>query len=141
MIAGQRIVDEARNWLGVPFLHQGRSKHGVDCVGLVICVREVVEPCGFVSDILRVYARRPKDGLLLAIANEKCKQIEAPEVGAMLLVKWPKDATPSHVAILTGEGTLIHSYRNIEKVCEVGYRSQWLRWTHSFWQLPGVNHG
>lgn len=141
MICGQQIVDEARRWLGVPFLHQGRTKFGVDCVGLVICVREAVEPCGFVDDITRVYGRRPKDGLLLSIANKECVQIEAAEPGAVLIIKWPKDPTPSHTAILTTEGTMIHSYRGIEKVCEVGYRAQWVRWTYGFWRLPGVSNG
>ena len=32
------IADLARSYLGTPWRHQGRSKKGVDCVGLVIAV-------------------------------------------------------------------------------------------------------
>jgi len=31
-------VDLARRLLGVPWVHQGRSVHGVDCIGLVVLV-------------------------------------------------------------------------------------------------------
>ncbi len=32
----RRIVEEARNLIGTPYAHQHRSRHFVDCVGLVI---------------------------------------------------------------------------------------------------------
>lgn len=32
------VIAEARTWLGVPWAHQGRTKQGVDCAGLVIMV-------------------------------------------------------------------------------------------------------
>ena len=40
----QRLQAAARGWLGVRFLHNGRTKsQGVDCLGLVICLlREVL---------------------------------------------------------------------------------------------------
>lgn len=34
----QIIVNEALKWVGTPFRHQGRTKRGLDCVGLVIRV-------------------------------------------------------------------------------------------------------
>ena len=33
-----KIVEEARTWLGVRFRHQGRNRQGVDCAGLVIVI-------------------------------------------------------------------------------------------------------
>lgn len=35
MIARQAVVDEARKWLGAPFVHQGRVPQGIDCLGIV----------------------------------------------------------------------------------------------------------
>ena len=32
------IVETARSWIGVPYLHQGRNRFGVDCAGLPWCV-------------------------------------------------------------------------------------------------------
>lgn len=33
-----QIVEAARKYGGVPFRHQGRSKHSMDCAGLLVCV-------------------------------------------------------------------------------------------------------
>lgn len=33
-----QIVDEAKKWLDVPWKHQGRTKRGLDCAGLIIRV-------------------------------------------------------------------------------------------------------
>src|SRR5574340_453141 len=36
------LVAEARTWLGVRWLHQGRSREGLDCVGLpIVCVQKL----------------------------------------------------------------------------------------------------
>ena len=32
------IIAAARAWLGVPWRHQGRTRQGVDCAGLVVLV-------------------------------------------------------------------------------------------------------
>lgn len=36
MNRGQNIVDAARRFLGAPFLHQGRTPNGIDCIGLLV---------------------------------------------------------------------------------------------------------
>lgn len=38
-LSGADIVAEARRWIGVRYAHQGRSREGVDCIGLPVCVR------------------------------------------------------------------------------------------------------
>ena len=38
MVTRAEIVTAARGWIGVPWRHQGRSRAGVDCVGLVVVV-------------------------------------------------------------------------------------------------------
>lgn len=32
---GERLKREAESWLGTPFMHQGRGRRGIDCLGLV----------------------------------------------------------------------------------------------------------
>jgi len=34
-ITRQDVVDEARTWIGVPWVHGGRARSGVDCAGLL----------------------------------------------------------------------------------------------------------
>lgn len=138
MIDGQAIVEEARKWIGTPFVHQGRTRFGVDCIGLVICVRHAVEPMPELLQEVTNYARRPKDGLLLERIANYCEPISQPEAGSVAIIQWHRKQPPSHVVILTGEGTMIHSYRNVERVCEVGYRSRWVQLTHAIFRLPGV---
>lgn len=38
-VSGAEVVAEARRWLGTRYRHQGRSREGVDCIGLPVCVR------------------------------------------------------------------------------------------------------
>ena len=52
----QDIVTEARTWLGVRWRHQGRTRFGIDCVGLIVVVgREL----GLLDYDFGGYGRRP----------------------------------------------------------------------------------
>lgn len=137
MIGRSQLVQEARAWVGVPYIHQGRTRYGVDCVGLVLCVRDAVAPWTALAAEVRNYARHAKDGLLLDRVRQHCTQIDAPEDGAMILIRWPKHRHPSHAAIYAG-GNLIHAYQRARRVVETGFRAHWARDAHSFWRLPDV---
>lgn len=137
MIARADVVSEARRWLGVPYVHQGRTRFGVDCIGLVLCVRNALEPWEALHRELRNYARRPKDSLLLDRVHANCVQLDAPEDGALILIRWPKNPEPSHAGIYA-DGNIIHAYQRVRRVVETGFRACWLRWAHSYWRLPGV---
>ena len=136
IITGEDVIAEARRWLETRYVHQGRTRFGVDCIGYVICVRNAIDP---IPDIMREvtnYARNPQ-AVLIERIQKYCTRIHTPEVGCIILIRWFKDEHPSHAAIYAGE-TMMHSYKNAGKVVEVGYRAQWVRWTHSFWRMPGV---
>lgn len=130
----------ARTWLGVPFLHQGRTRAGVDCLGLVLCA---LEAQGIVpSKFERLdYDRHPtaNDQLTLGVARY-CRRLEAPVHGCMLTLAW--HSKPPHVALYAEDGphgpTLIHANarRGVEKVEEVGYRGLWRRLRAVAWALP-----
>jgi hypothetical protein len=106
-------------------------------VGLVLCVRDALEPWDAMRAEARNYARHPKDGMLLERVRASCTQLKAPEEGAMILIQWPKSPHPSHTAIYAG-GNLIHAYQRARRVVETGFRAHWARWAHSYWRLPGV---
>jgi cell wall-associated NlpC family hydrolase len=127
------VTEEARSWVGVPFLHQGRSRRGVDCVGLpiVVCQALALIPSNFG---LRAYGRTPS-GELEQRLLEHCQQIERPVAGSLIVIAWTRLA--AHVAICTGDA-MIHAYESVGRVVEHGYRGRWTRMTHSAWRLPGV---
>ncbi|WBQ10873.1 hypothetical protein L2D01_03620 [Hyphomonadaceae bacterium ML37] len=43
IVTSEGIIAEARGWLGVPWGHQGSTRCGVDCVGLVVCLADVLD--------------------------------------------------------------------------------------------------
>jgi cell wall-associated NlpC family hydrolase len=130
------IIEEARTWLGVPFMHQGRSRRGVDCIGLVIVVAQALDlvPSSFER---RDYGRIPNRDELGKKIREHCQPLAEPKPGCMFAMRWNKEA--AHVAIYTGE-TLIHSYERMGRVVEHSFRGRWPRFVDSFWGLPGVSY-
>jgi len=40
MITADQIVEFSRSWIGTPWAHQGRSRSGVDCAGLLVCTAQ-----------------------------------------------------------------------------------------------------
>lgn len=134
-----QVVIEARSWVGVPFRHQGRNRLGIDCAGLVVCVVASTAglPEGF--DPPRRYGRAPHDEFITTISRY-CRETSSAVAGAIALIKWARDGSPSHVGILTSE-TIIHSYASAKRVVEHGYRGNWVDQTHSYWLLPGIDYG
>lgn len=135
-LTGARVAEKARELIGSPYLHQGRTPHGIDCVGVPIWVMQQLDimPSG-----LKVanYGRIATGELI-----ERCQQygtrLEGPELGCLICFRWPGEREAGHVAIKTAYG-MVHAYVNHKGVKEHGYREPWLRWTDSFWRLPGVS--
>lgn len=124
----------------MPYKHQGRSREGVDCLGLLVCsARE----CGVqVVDNLN-YRRAPdpeimRAGLLNHMTTVKREDLQ---VGDVLFIRWPRDAYPVHLAVISrGEDKktfqIVHAPCDIpKKVCELSMPINWwpnvsmcLRW-------------
>lgn len=110
------IVEAARSFIGVPWLHQGRSREGIDCLGLLVlseaaCGREMADRAN--------YGRIPVDNELREGLEEHYGMAvlgEAPALEDLLpgdkaLLMLGRD--PSHVGIIGDSPngkTLIHSY-------------------------------
>lgn len=57
-----RLADAARAYIGMRFRHRGRSRLGVDCVGLGVLA---YADCGVAVPDFRLYSREPhRDGLV-----------------------------------------------------------------------------
>lgn len=129
------MVDLARQLIGAPYLHQGRTPRGIDCVGVPIWILQQI---GTLPDHMRSpnYGRL-SNGELIKECEKFCTPLQERELGCLIVVKWFGESQAGHVAISTDRG-MIHAYRNHGGVREHGYRAQWIKWTDSFWRLPGV---
>lgn len=117
----------------MPFRHQGRTRQGVDCVGLPIVV---LEGLGVLPRAFREvgYSRLPT-GELMAHVMSWCRPLEVVQPGALLILAW--NVNPAHAGIATGEN-IVHAYERVGKVVEHGFRAHWPSRLHSVWALPGV---
>ena len=113
MIGAADIVTCARAYLGVPWVHQGRSRAGLDCGGLIV---RVAQDLGLSAFDVGAYGRQP-DGkslrrYLWAFGARPLAEL-AP--GAILLMRFVR--FPQHLAIATERG-MIHTYAQAGGVVE-----------------------
>lgn len=133
---GQDLIPIARTWLEVPFRHQGRSRLAVDCAGLVEVVAQQAGLTTVDYRAPRNYHRRGQ-AQLKQILEKHCERIDEPEIGCVVLIRFPGEEFASHLAFYAGE-TIIHCYEKIGRVVEHGYRGPWREWTEGFYRLRGV---
>lgn len=116
MSTAAEIMATARSWRGVPFRHQGRSRNGVDCAGVV---RAVGLQHGEVIEDVNGYARQP-DGSMRAACDRYLDPVPAPVLGGVLLMRFVSQ--PQHLAIVVdyGEGGLgiVHALEKSGQVVE-----------------------
>lgn len=135
MIEPSALVRQARSWLGVPFLHQGRSRIGVDCLGYVSALLAELG-CGVALELLpTAYARNPQ-AQLERIVEANTREIPL-AAGALIMIKFPHAEFASHAAIYTGT-SMIHAYQQIGRVVEHAYGEPWIRRTKAVRALPLV---
>lgn len=149
------ITAEFRSWLGVPWVHQGRTRHGIDCAGLIVCALGNLGllPRGFVDPI--AYGREPQPQLS-KLVERWCIWTETPQEGTLVLMRWAPNQDPAHLGYCSGRN-LIHAYsrqvgrtrgtRTVPapytqrgRVLEHRYGEPWVRQTVGIYLLPGVEY-
>jgi len=123
----EKLIKEARTYLGVPWIHQGRSRRGVDCVGFIVLAYKYI---GVSIKEIKGYARNP-DGIALKKVmdeQENFHEVEDFKVGDVVLFRIRHD--PQHVALITPSNTfdfgMIHSYNGGKKmVVEHDFSDYW----------------
>ena len=128
----EQFVEAARKYIGVKYRHQGRSPHGMDCVGLLVLAANDIgaDTSGDVTN----YSRLPH-GVLLPILDQllvKVPDDEEWKTGDVLVMKFLNE--PTHVGIWTGS-TLIHTYSTLEKVVEHRLDDKWRKRVVSAYRL------
>ena len=118
MSDGQSVIDLARGWLGVRWRHQGRSRMGVDCVGLCFCVAQ--ELSLDVEDI-RTYPRRIDGSKLRAYLGRHLQPVCPGQMRGGDIGLFRDKGFPVHVGFIArqrGVETVIHAHAGRRKVIE-----------------------
>lgn len=113
-----RVVEEARGWLQVRWLHQGRTRHGIDCAGLVVMVARAL---GLSEYDATNYQRRTTGTLFLKHFSDNMdrKPVQNATPGDVLLFR--DGAYPCHASIVAerdGALTIVHAHAPRRKVIE-----------------------
>jgi cell wall-associated NlpC family hydrolase len=125
------IQEAARRYLGVPFVHQGRTARGLDCVGLLV---RVAEDLGFQARDFTAYSLRPSSRLLMRLIADSCDRVDSAEPGDILVFSMIGPGWPQHAGIKTDKG-MIHAMRGgPDKVVEHVLDDMWTRKLDSVWR-------
>ncbi len=115
------VIAAARRWIGTPF-HDGAALKGigVDCAQLVRSVAietgvAKVEPTGGYS---HQWMLHKNDDRLIDFVRRYAAEITQERAGPGDLVVYRVGRAFSHVAILTGPGTIIHAHKLVRGVAE-----------------------
>jgi NlpC/P60 family putative phage cell wall peptidase len=139
------IVTAARGWIGTPYRHQAALKgFGCDCLGLVRGVwREVIgpepeAPPPYSADWAESAAGdAPGCEPLLAAATRWLTPIAiaSAQAGDVLAFRWRAHLPAKHLAIITGEGLMVHAHDGAA-VCEVALSPWWRRHIAAAFRFP-----
>lgn len=113
LISRSAILDEARSWIGTPYMHQASVKGAAcDCLGLVRGVWRALygaEPEAappYTPD----WAEATGEETLLAAARRHLAAVGAAAPGDVLLFRMDACSPAKHAAILDEGDVLIHAY-------------------------------
>lgn len=143
-VTREQIVAEARRWEGTPHKWQQSTRgKGCDCFGLILGIGRALKMPEAENPVIVRQTYKPtfKGALMLDQLRAVLVETHDPQPGDVLaqLVK-PADAEPRHLAMLIGDGRIIHSYGKglgYAVIVPLG-RS---RPIHSWWTWPSLLKG
>ncbi|MEM9049146.1 MAG: NlpC/P60 family protein [Pseudomonadota bacterium] len=138
-----RIVAEARRWIGTPYQHQASCQGaGADCLGLIRGVWRAIYGCEPVAVPAYTpdWAEISGDEVMLAEAAAHCGSVPqyAMRAGDLLVFRMRRAAVAKHLGILAGrpEGwSVIHAYSG-RAVAESALGPAWRRRIAGVFRFP-----
>jgi len=124
-ITPETVIAEARGWLGVPWRHQGRTRSGIDCVGLVVCVAHALHLSDYDST---GYSRRAQGQGFVEHFRSNMDSVAIPEARPGDVLVFADQAYPCHCGFLTerlGHPYLLHAHATRRQVIEEPYAGEW----------------
>jgi cell wall-associated NlpC family hydrolase len=125
LVMADAIVAEARGWLGVPWRHQGRSRAGVDCAGLVTLVAKAL---GLADYDTTGYGRRAQGQVFVEHFRANMEGVPIPEARPGDVLVFADHAYPCHCGFRTerpGRPHLLHAHATRRRVIEEPYAGEW----------------
>lgn len=117
MASRAEIEAEARSWRGVRWKHQGRTRRGIDCAGLVVMVGRAL---GATDYDHAGYPREP-DGTFVGHFDRALERIAAADRQRGDVVVFTQSRHPCHCGILTerfGRLYVVHAHARRRQVIE-----------------------
>jgi cell wall-associated NlpC family hydrolase len=134
------IVVAARTWLGVPWRHQGRTRRGIDCAGLVVLVGRAMGLCDYDTS---AYGRRPAGQGFVQHFRACMDGIGIPEARPGDVLVFADAAYPCHCGFLTvkhAQPHLLHAHALRRKVIEEPYAGEWPSKVKLAFRFRGLPH-
>jgi len=146
-VTRRQVVDAARSFIDVPYQHQGRSKRGVDCSGLIYLVCKKLEIP--MRDTPVAYSSQPQGWQLIKPCEEQCWKPEDQRtlIPGDIVVFWgPNPKEPQHFGIIApGHGvggiSLVHSFSKYGRVLEHGWNAWFSKHYWGRYLFPGTADG
>lgn len=135
----ERAVEEARLWLGTPYLHQASTKGaGCDCLGLLRGVwRALYDDEPNVPPYSPDWDEVRREDVLFTAAHHHLEPCErrVPEPGDVLLFRMRAHAVAKHLGIATSASKFIHAYSG-HGVVESTLSTPWKRRVVGIFAFP-----
>lgn len=132
-----RVIEAARECVGVPFRHQGRNLNGLDCIGLV---RWPAFKLGMIDpgDDFLNYGREPQPHIMARELDKRLERAPLDDLRPTDILWFRIIQDPQHLALYTGK-TIIHAVNGGPfRVVEHGFRHPWPKRLYRAYRYPDV---
>lgn len=142
MISLDQLFAAARSYSGVRWHHQGRSRVGVDCIGMFICV---AHDLGLSDADASGYGTTPDGSLSIGLRKHCILQPAGTQPEPGMVAEMRFDREPQHVGLIVpyhlgGLGLLHAMSRYPRKVVEHRLDDVWRSRIVALYKLPGVEY-
>lgn len=139
-VKGSDIMAYAQSFVGVRWQHQGRSRNGIDCLGLIeLTLRHFNLYPAELNDLPLDYTRFPSKRMMLEV-RRRMSVLTKPNSGGIGLFKYLQQPYAFHIGFV-GSTTLIHSDLMVGRVVEQSFRHPWTNRCTGIYAIPGVIDG